>query len=103
MIKPFTIATPQYAIESIKGDHFNIFSKRNNAIKNCIKMATEFPGATFVVIKKTFNKRKLIFSFKLEIQSDFEDVQTIYSSLTEVYQKKLDKTKYWRKSNGFGD
>lgn len=103
MIKPFTIATPQYSIESIKGDHFDIFNKRSNAIKAAIKMATEYPGATFLVVKKSFHKKKVVFSFKLDMQLDFEDVQTVYRSLAEVYQKKLDKTKYWRKSDGCSD
>jgi hypothetical protein len=99
-MKPFNIAIPQYAIESVKGDHFDIFSKRANAIHAAIKMAAEYPGATFVVVKKVNLKRKVIFSFKIDIQMDFDDLQDVYRGVIEAYQKKMNKTKYWRKSDG---
>lgn len=102
-MKAFTLATPRYAIESGKGDQLDIFSRRANAIKEAIKLAAEYPGTTFVVVKKVFHKKKVIFSFRIEAQLDFDDVQDVYRSIIEVYQKKLDKTKYWRKSDGSGD
>jgi|SRR6185369_13507919 hypothetical protein len=102
-MKPFTIATPRYAVESVKGDHFDIFNKRVNAIKAAIKLASEYPGTTFVVVKKVFRKRKVIFSFQLDIHMDFDDMQDVFKNIIDVYQKKLGKTKYWRKSNGTND
>lgn len=102
-MKAFTIATPRYAVESVKGDYFDIFSKRVNAIKAAIKMAAAYPGTTFVVVKKVNHKRKIIFQFKVDLQMDFEDLQDVYRSIIDVFQKKLDKTKYWRKSDGIND
>ena|SRR5579864_8740896 len=97
--KPFTLATPRYRIEGVKGEYFDVFSKRANAIKAAIKMATEYPGATFVVVKKVNLKDKVIFRFKIEIDFEFDDVQDMYRGIIEAYQKKLDKTTYWRKSD----
>lgn len=51
-MKPFTIAVPRYAVESASGTHLEIFSQRGNAIKAAIKLANEFRGNTFLVIKK---------------------------------------------------
>ena len=97
MRKVFTAATPRYRIEGVKGEYFDVFSKRANAIKAAIKMATEYPGTTFVVVKKVNLKDKVIFRFKIEVGLEFDDLQDVYRSIVEVYQKKLDKTKYWRK------
>jgi hypothetical protein len=102
-MKAFTLATPRYAIESDKGDQLDIFSKRANAIKAAINLATEYPGTTFVVVKKVFRKKKVIFSFCIDVQMDFDDVQDVYRSIIDIYQKKLDKTKYWRKIDGSSD
>ena len=99
-MKAFTIANPRYAVESVKGDYFDIFAKRVNAIKAAIKMGAEYPGTTFVVVKKVNHKHKVIFQFKVDIQMDFEDLQEVYRGIVETYGKKLDKTKYWRKSDG---
>lgn len=99
-MKAFTIATPRYAVESVTGDHFDIFAKRVNAIRAAIKMGAEYPGATFVVVKKVNHKRKVIFQFKIDLQMDFEDLQEVYQGIINTYQKKWDKTKYWRKSDG---
>lgn len=97
MRKVFTAATPRYRIESVKGEYFDVFNKRANAINAAIKMAVEYPGTTFVVVKKVNLKDKVIFRFKIEVDFDFDDLQNVYRSIIEVYQKKLDKTKYWRK------
>jgi hypothetical protein len=91
--------TPRYRIESVKGDYFDVFSKRKNAIRNAIKLAIEYPGTTFLVIKKVNQKDKTIFRFKIEVDFDFDDLQDVYGGVIEVYQNKLDKTKYWRKSD----
>jgi hypothetical protein len=95
--KSFTPATPRYRIEGVKGEYFDVFSKRANAIKAAIKMATEYPGATFVVVKKVNLKDKVIFRFRIEIDFEFDDVQDMYRGIIEAYQEKLDKTTYWRK------
>lgn len=102
-MKAFTIATPRYAIESVRGDHLDIFSKRVNAIKAAIKMAAEYPGTTFLVVKKVNHKRKIIFRFMVDIQMDFNDLPDVYRAIAETFQKKSDKTKYWRKSDGIND
>lgn len=102
-MKPFTLATPRYAIENSKGDNLDIFRRRANAIKAAIKLAVEYPGTTFVVVKKVFRKKKVIFSFRIDAQLDFDDVQDFYRSIIEVYQKKFNKTRYWRKSDGSSD
>jgi len=100
MTKQITFGTPRYRIEGVKGEYFDVFKKRTNAIKTAIKMASEYPGTTFLVVRVTCHKRKVIFRFQIENQFDFNDLQDVYRSIVEVYQKKLDKTKYWSKSNG---
>jgi hypothetical protein len=97
MKKQRTLETPRYRIEGVKGEYFDVFNKRTNAIKTTIKMASEYPGTTFLVVKTTYHKRKVIFQFKIENQFDFNDLQDVYRSIIDVYQKKLDKTKYWSK------
>jgi hypothetical protein len=97
--KPSTAAIPRYRIESAKGDFFDIFNKRANAIKAAIKLASEYPGATFIVVKKVNFKSKTIFSFKVEVTLDFDDIQDVYQGILEAYQEKLNKTRYWRKSD----
>lgn len=90
-------STPRYRIESVKGQYFDVFSKRANAIKAAISMAVEYPGTTFLVVRTTLLKRKVIFSYKVETQFAFDDIQDVYRGVIEVYQEKLNKTKYWRK------
>ena len=97
MANPFTIATPRYKIEGVKGEYYDVFNKRSNAIKAAIGMAIEYPGATFLVVKHVSHKTKVIFKIKIESQFEFEDVQNVYSGIIDLYQKKLDKTKFWRK------
>ena len=99
MHAPFTTKTPRYRIESVKGDYFDVFSQRKNAIKQAIKLAVEYPGATFLVIKHVNKKDKIIFRFKIEAEFDFDDLQEMYRGVIEAYQGKLDKTKYWRKAD----
>jgi ATP-dependent Clp protease ATP-binding subunit ClpA len=94
---PFTTKTPRYRIESVKGDHFDVFNQRKNAIKKAIKLAAEYPGATFLVVKRVNMKDKIIFRFKMEMEFDFDDLQDMCRGIIETYQEKLDKTKYWRK------
>ena len=95
--KPFTPATPRYRVEGVKGEYFDVFNKRVNAIKAAVKMAAEYPGTTFLVVKKVNLKDKVIFRFKIEAEYQFDDVQDVYRAVIEVFQKKFDKTKYWRK------
>lgn len=94
-----TGATPRYRIESVKGQYFDVFAKKVNAIKAAIGMAVEYPGTTFLVVKTTVLKKKVIFRFKVETEFQFDDLQDVYRGIIEVYQQKLDKTKYWRKSD----
>lgn len=94
--KAMTAGTPRYRIESVKGEYFDVFNKRANAIKAAIKMATEYPGSTFLVVKKTLED-KIIFSFRVDADFQFDDIKDVYQGIVEAYQKKLDKTKYWRK------
>ncbi len=90
-------STPRYRIESVKGQYFDVFAKRANAIKAAVAMAAEYPGNTFVVVRSTLVSRKVIFSYKVDAEFSFNDVQDVYRAIVEVYQEKLDKTKYWRK------
>jgi len=100
MTKQPTFGTPRYRIEGVEGEYFDVFKKRVNAFKRAIKMASEYPGTTFLVVKITGFKKKIIFKFKIENSFEFKDLQDVYRSIIEVYQKKLDKTKYWRKLDG---
>lgn len=97
MPKALSARTPRYKVESVKGEYFDTFSRRKNAIKAAIKLATEYPGATFIVVKKVNLKDKIIFRFKVEIEFQFDDIQDVLGGIVEAYQEKLDKTKYWRK------
>jgi len=97
MKKASTASTPRYRIEGVKGEYFDVFNKRANAIKAAIAMAAEYPGTTFRVVKTTLLKSKIIFSFKIESDYAFEDLQSMCNGVIEVYQNKLNKTKYWRK------
>ena len=94
---PMTGGTPRYRIESVKGQFFDVFAKKANAIKAAIAMAVEYPGTTFLVVKTTMLKKKVIFRFKVEAEFQFDDIQDVYSGVIEAYQTKLNKTKYWRK------
>lgn len=98
MVKPFTLKTPQYHIMGLKGEHFDVFNKRGNAIKEAIKLASEYPGATFLVIKRVHNKDKTIFSFKIDADVNFEDLVDMYDGVLEAFKIKKDKTQFWRKS-----
>lgn len=97
MRKTMTGATSRYRVEGVKGEYYDVFAKKANAIKAAIELATEFPGTTFLVIRYSMVKRKVIFRFKLDIEFAFNDVQDVYRAMIDTYQKKLDKTKYWRK------
>jgi hypothetical protein len=99
MKKASTGATPRYRVEGVKGEYFDVFNKKANAIKAAIAMAVEYPGTTFLVRKKSLIKEKIIFSFKIEANYQFEDLQDVFKGVIETYQTKLDKTKYWRKSD----
>lgn len=96
---PLTGATPRYRIESVKGQYFDVFAKKANAIKAAIGMAVEYPGTTFLVVKTSMVKKKVVFRFKIENEFQFDDLQDVYRAIIETYQQKLDKTKYWRKSD----
>jgi len=102
-MKAFTLATPRYAVESANGTHCDVFNKRANAIKAAIELAAEYPGTTFQVVKKAMHKRKIIFSFMVSVQMDFDDLQSVYGGIAATFQKKLDKTRYWRKLDEPGD
>lgn len=95
--KPSTGATPRYRIEGVKGEYFDVFNKKSNAIKAAIALAVEHPGTTFLVARTSLVSRKIIFRYKVETEFSFNDLQDVYRSIIEVYQNKLDKTKYWRK------
>jgi hypothetical protein len=99
MEKAFYIASPRYKIKGVKGEVFDVFKQRVNAIKASIKLASEYPGTTFLVVKKVVNKETIIFSVNLAIKFEFEDLQDVYQSLISNYEKKLKKTKYWRKDD----
>jgi hypothetical protein len=90
-------STPRYRIEGVKGQYYDVFSKRANAIKAAIEMAVEYPGTTFLVVRTTLVSRKVIFKYKVEIEFNFNDLQDVYRGIVEVYQERLNKTKYWRK------
>lgn len=96
-MKAITLATPRYAVESANGTHCDVFNKRANAIRAAIKLAAEFPGMTFQVVKKVMHKRKVIFSFMLEVQADFDDLQDVYGGIMGAYQQKLNRMRFWRK------
>lgn len=97
MPKAFTARTPRYRVEGVKGEYFDTFSQRKNAIRAAIKFAAEYPGTTFLVVKKANLKDKIIFRFKVEMEFQFDDIQDVLRGVVEAYQEKLDKTKYWRK------
>src|SRR5689334_12032407 len=97
MKKPSTGATPRYRIEGVKGEFYDVFNKKANAIKAAIALAVEYPGTTFLVRKKSLLKEKIVFSFKVEVNHQFDDLQDVCKGVIEAYQTKLDKTKYWRK------
>lgn len=92
-----TGASPRYRIEGVKGEYFDVFSKKANAIKAAIALAVEHTGTTFLVVRTTLLKKKVVFSFKLEAEYKFDDIQDVYQGIVDVYQEKLNKTKYWRK------
>ena len=92
-----TGSSPRYRVEGVKGEYFDVFAKRANAIKAAIVLATEHPGTTVLVVRTTLLKKKIVFRFKIETEYQFDDLQAVYQGIIDVYQEKLDKTKYWRK------
>ena len=103
MVKAYSIATPYYQIRGVKGEVFDVFNKKHNAIKKAIGLAVEYPGTDFQVVKKVYHKEAVVFSFKIETKFDFSDLQYVYSSLIKAYQKKLDKTKFWRTADEYNE
>jgi hypothetical protein len=99
MKQPFTTDSPVYAIRGMDSCQFNVFNKRAKAISNAIKMAAEYPGNTFQVFEKRNWEEKVIFSINLDLSYKFEDVQTFYQAMIEVFKSKLNKTKFWRSSD----
>jgi len=97
MSKIMTGSSPRYRVEGVKGEYFDVFAKRANAIKAAIVLATEHPGTTVLVVRTTLLKKKIVFRFKIETEYQFDDLQAVYQGIIDVYQEKLDKTKYWRK------
>jgi len=95
--KNMTGESPRYRIEGVKGEYFDVFSKKANAIKAAIALAVEHTGTTFLVVRTTLVKKKVVFSFKLEAEYQFDDIQDVYQGIVDVYQEKLNKIKYWRK------
>lgn len=92
-----TGSTPRYRVEGVKGEYYDVFAKKANAIKAAIELATEHRGTTFLVVRTTLIKKKVIFRFKLEMDYQFDDLQDVLRGIIDVYRAKLDKTKYWRK------
>jgi len=99
MRRPLTIKTPRYLIENERGDHFDIFNQRKNAIKKAISLGIEYPGATFLVIKRVNQKNNVIFRFKIDVECSINDIQDMYRGIIDSYQGKLDKTRFWRKAD----
>lgn len=94
---PMSGGTPRYRVEGVKGEYYDVYNKKANAIKAAVGLATEYPGTTFLVVRTTLLKKKIVFRFKLEIEYQFDDVQDVYRGIIDTFQCKLDKTKYWRK------
>jgi len=94
-----TGSSSRYRIQGVKGEYFDVFNERACAIKAAIEMASEYPGTTFLVVKKSFIKEKVVFSFKIEAEFQLDDIQDVYDGIVETYQIKLNKIKYWRKSD----
>jgi hypothetical protein len=93
-----SIVTPRYSIENARGDFFDVFSKKKNAIKSAIGFAATYPGENFLVVRKSNHKSKIVFSIKIESQIQFSDLQDFYDGMISIYQKKKEKTRFWRKS-----
>jgi hypothetical protein len=103
MVRAYSIATPYYQVCGVKGDVFDVYNKKQNAIKKAINLAVEYPGVDFQVVKKVFQKKAVVFSVKIDTKFDFSDLQHVYDSLIKAYQKKLDKTKFWRSSDEYDE
>lgn len=99
MSKSFKASVPRYLIESVNGDYFDIYNKKINAIQAAIDLAIQYPGVTFVVVKKILHKRTIIFRYALTMQAEFADLKNVYNSIIKTYQNKLDKMKYWREAD----
>lgn len=97
MTKAYSIAVPRYHIRGAKGEILDVFNKRSNAIKAATEMAVEYHGALFQVVKLVFHKETVIFSLKIDHKIDFSDLQDTYTGIIEAYQKRLLKTRFWRK------
>lgn len=96
MSKPYTINIPKYRIKGMNDEVFDVFNRRETAIKVATNMAVEYPGNTFLVVKKINNKEKIIFSCNIDSNPSLKDIKVYYSSLISALQKRLNKTKYWR-------
>jgi hypothetical protein len=99
MTQPFTTDIPIYVIRGGDSCQFNVFNKRSKAIKNAIKMATQYSGTSFQVIEKRNWEEKVIFSINLDVSHKFEDIQTFYQAMLEIFKSKLSKTRFWRKTD----
>jgi hypothetical protein len=100
MLPYVTIAMPRYYIRGMKGEHFDVFNKKTNAIKEAVALAIEYPGNTFLVVKKVYSKETTVFSFKFEAQFKLEDIKDVYNGVIDSCQKKLKKTRFWREPDG---
>lgn len=97
MSKPYTIAIPRFFIKGEGGEHYDSFNKKVNAIEKAIELSIEYPGNTFQVVKKVFQKETIVFSYQIKINSNISDLQDIYKIIINIYSKKFNKIKYWRK------
>ena len=98
MSKPKPMSA-RYRVEGVNGEFYDVFKTRKRAIRTAIQIATEYPGTTFLVIKRGLTISKTLFRFCLDAEYQFEDLQDVLQSMIDVFQKKLNKTKYWRKSD----
>jgi hypothetical protein len=86
----------RYQIKGIDGKYFDVFNKKAEAIKEAIKLGTEYTGITFLVIKRSINQEQIIFKFKQETTVEFDDLNNYYDGMIKVYQEKLKKIQRWR-------
>lgn len=103
MAQPLTTDVPTYVIRGVDSLQFDIFYKKQKAIKKAIKMASEYAGVTFQVIERQNWNEKIIFSITLDCNTGFENLPCLYKAMVDVFQEKLNKTKFWRKVDGSSD